>query len=359
LNSPAGYTELPGIAITFVAIAASAYEKNILAGACLAVLAFTKLMYLPVAFLGASCFVADGRLVAKFGAIFICAILSAALIAVVLFIRGELLPFVQNVGLNFGYSQDTATSSKNELVSLAEHLRRVGPRELAILIAPTVLAVIICMRADARLGSDAAFERSLFVASLATLGGSISVLSLTGLWDHHRQILCVPETLILLRLSSVFDNIGFGRLRSLAVIGLAAVILADAGALEQYARAVRSFRESYGELNELSPEARKVLAVSSTGTYARFGSNDDKGSAVGLGEWKLLCPRFHKYRFQPASILDESLKCAANAQVLIISESFGPAPDSPTWNAFVAGVDRLLQNYSCDAPTGLRVCTRH
>ena len=111
-------------------------------------------------------------------------------------------------------------------------------------------------------------------------------------------------------------------------------------------------------LGALAPEARKVLAVGSTGTYARFGENDDQGSAVGLAKWRLLCPRFHQYPFQPASILDESLKCAENAQVLIVSESFGSTPKSPTWNEFVAGAQRLLQNYSCDSPSGARACTR-
>jgi hypothetical protein len=103
-----------------------------------------------------------------------------------------------------------------------------------------------------------------------------------------------------------------------------------------------------------------LLAYGSGSTYARLGQNDDQGHAVGLGKWKLSCPRFHQYRFESATILNNVLKCASTAPVLIIANSIVPEPESnsPTWNDFVAGVEQIAKGYSCDASSGLRICVR-
>jgi hypothetical protein len=148
------------------------------------------------------------------------------------------------------------------------------------------------------------------------------------------------------------------RLITLGLIILIGYLMAGTSALRGYIKSVQSFRETYAALGELSPEARRLLAIGSSGTYARFGLNDDLGHAIGLRHWKLACPRFHQYPFEPAALLNEVFECASMAPTLIISARFKPEPDWPSWNEFVARVERLIESYSCDASAGLRVCRR-
>ena len=145
-------------------------------------------------------------------------------------------------------------------------------------------------------------------------------------------------------------------------------------ALAKYVTSVASFHQSYAALGELSPEAQRLLTIAGSGTYARFGLNDDMGHAIGLRHWKLACPRFHQYTFELAALLNEAFECASKAPVLVISANLKPLSDaalsawavsarlSPdawlSWNEFVARVEHLSESYSCDASSGLRVCRR-
>ena len=101
------------------------------------------------------------------------------------------------------------------------------------------------------------------------------------------------------------------------------------------------------------------MALGASGSYARFGLNDENGGARGLGGWKLACPRFQQYPFESADLLDGVLACGSTAPVLIVAASLAPRPGRPDWNAFVAAVERrLAQDYSCEADLGVRLCKR-
>ena len=130
--------------------------------------------------------------------------------------------------------------------------------------------------------------------------------------------------------------------------------------IEEDFDAMSAFHSSYAALGELSPAAHRVLSIGGSGTYARLGTNDDSGAAVGLSNWRLACPRFHQYPFQSATLLNEVFKCSSSAPVLIIAESLAPRTGWPSWNEFVVKVEDLAAHeYSCDANSGLRVCTRN
>jgi hypothetical protein len=200
---------------------------------------------------------------------------------------------------------------------------------------------------------------AISAAAILTFVGSLGVLSITGLFPQHCQILYIPSITVVLSLISLLDtSLKIARLRTLGLIFLIGLLMAGPLTVRGYVSAVHHFREAYAELNELSPETRRLLAIGSSGTYARFGQSDDDGHAVGLGNWKLACARFHQYPFESATLLNEVFECASTAPVLIISAGLAPEPDWPSWNEFVARVEHLAENYSCDASSGLRVCTR-
>jgi hypothetical protein len=356
----AGYTELPGIALVLVAITASAYGRPIMTGACIGLLAFTKLIFVPIALIGVGSFLLAHRRLLEVLVLGLSALLSAILIVCVLAVRSELLPFIETIRLNFAYSQGILIGSKKGVAALAEHMRRIGGWRLFGEVIPILLAVmlnfIILSGSQARNRT----QRAIAGACILTFIGSLAVLSMTGLWWQHKQILYIPSTLAVLGLTPLLDVArSKARLPTLGLVILIGYLMAGTLALQEYIERIWSFSEVYAELGELSPEARRLLTIGNSGTYARLGQNDDLAHAIGLRHWKLACPKFHQYTFEPADLLNEVFKCAAKAPILIISASFQSRPDAPpSWNEFVGRVEHITENYLCDARSGLRVCIR-
>jgi hypothetical protein len=50
--------------------------------------------------------------------------------------------------------------------------------------------------------------------------------------------------------------------------------------MNRYLSSIKNFRSTLAQMSTLPPEARQVLAVGDSGTYARLGQNDDLGHAI-------------------------------------------------------------------------------
>jgi hypothetical protein len=354
-----GYTELPGIALVLAAIAASAEKRPLMAGSCAGLLLFLKLIFVPIALLGIGSFLLIRRRSSDAPAVALGAALSAVAATSVLSLRGELAPFIETIRLNIAYSQGSLISSNTGLASMAEHLRRIGPEWLSRGAGPAMLAILLTSAALWRRRSAGHPALALAGACGATLAGSLLILSITGFWLHHLQIFYIPATMACLSLTALVDLAACrGRLPALGIVVAAGYLFGGAPVPAASAQSPASSYASFARLSELSPEARRLLSIGNSGTYARFGTNDDQGHALGLRGWKLACPRFHQYYFEPPALLDRVFGCASKAPALIISAHFEPNT-APLWNAFVARVEGLLaEQYSCDASTGLRICQR-
>jgi hypothetical protein len=354
-----GYTELPGIALVLAAMAAAAEKRPLISGSCLGLLVFLKLIFVPVALLGTSSFLLARRRPLDAPTVALGAALSAVAAASMLSLRSELAPFVETIKLNIAYSQGSLIGSNTGLASLGEHLRRIGPEWLSRGAGPATLAILLTSAAFWRKSGRRHAPIVLAAACGATLAGSLLILSITGFWLHHLQILYIPAILAGLSLSSPVDlAANRGRVPALGLVVAAGYLLGGAPMPAAYAQSLASSYASYARLSEFSPEARRLLLIGASGTYARFGTNDDQGHALGLRGWKLACPRFHQYYFEPPALLNRVYECASTAPVLIISAHFEPN-SSPSWNEFVARTEGLLvEKYSCDASTGLRICRR-
>jgi len=355
-----GYTELPGIAFALAAIAASADKRPLLAGSCIGLLAFMKLTFVPIAVMGVLCFVLMRQ--RSFDALVIAlgAILSGAVVVGALLMRGELAPFIETIALNVSYSQGSLVDSKEGLAALAEHLSCIGLEPLGQAAAPILLAILVMGLVLWRKDQPGRMMVAIAGTCLATFIGSLLVLSITGFWEHHLQILYISSIFAVLGLAPLIDlAASFHRLPALGLIILAGYLLAGAPALAKYIQSFNGLYASYAGLTERSPEAQRLLAIGNTGIYARFGTNDDQGHADGLQSWKLACPRFHQYYFEQPAMLNRVFECASRAPTLIISANFEPNT-LPAWNEFVARVEALLkEKYSCDARKRLRICRRH
>jgi hypothetical protein len=123
-------------------------------------------------------------------------------------------------------------------------------------------------------------------------------------------------------------------------------------------RYYQSLDVSYAKISRLSPEAQRLLKIGNTGTYARLGWGDN-GHAIGLRHWKLACPRFHQYIFDPDAVLNKVFECASTSPTLLIASNFMDLRDDapPSSKELVTRVERVLnESYSCDADSGLRIC---
>jgi hypothetical protein len=354
-----GYSELPGIAVVLTAITALAYRRPVLAGSCLGLLVFTKLIYVPVALLGISCFLFARRQFFDVFAIALGACAAGLIVVGVLLARSELLPFIESIKLNFAYSQGPLIGSKTGITALLEHMRRIGrgAGEFVSELAPIALAITLISIVLSRIHDRSCARLAIAGACVSTLIGSLVMLLLTGLWDYHKQILYIPSIFAVLSLASLMDAAAKrARLPTLGLVILTGYLLAGAPDPTRY---YQSFDDSYAKINRISLEAQRLLKIGDTGTYARLGRGDPHAHAIGLRHWKLACPRFHQYAFNPEAVLNKVFECASTSPTLIIASEFLDPDYSPASKEFVTRVKHLLnESYSCDADSGLRICRR-
>jgi hypothetical protein len=353
-----GYTELPGLALVLAAIAASFRERPLLAGLSTGLLIFVKLIFVPIALLGVACFPLARRRFFDGTTVALGVLAPVGLVAGILTARGELMPFIETIKLNIAYSQGSLIGSKRGLAALAEHIRWIGPKGLAGEAALITLAMVLI--SGGLWGNRERTSTVIAGACVSAFLGSLLVLAITGLWKHHLQILYIPSLLAMAGLAPLLDlTASRARLLTLGLVVMAGYLLAGTPEPGGYLRSFAAFHPSYAELSDLSPEAQRLLRTGDAGAYARFGTNDDQGHAAGLRRWKLACPRFHQYYFEPAPLLNQVFECASTAPTLIISPDFGPT-EIPAWDEFVGRVEHLVkENYACDADSGLRICRRH
>jgi hypothetical protein len=359
-----GFTHLPATSLVLAASAACAYGRPVLAGTCIGVLLFAKPILMPVALVAVACFLVARWRLSEALAFAISASVTSLIVVALLVGRGEFWPFMEAIKLNVAYSQGSLIGDKTGLASLAAHIKLIAAGGLFVdEMTAIALATMLMLIALSPIHQRSREQIAIAAACLLTVLSSLVVLSLTGLWLHHNQILYIPAIFGALGLTPLLDlAIKRARLPTVGVVVLMGYLLAGTPGWRHYVQSFPTFIRSYAALGELSPEARHLLATAPSGAYARFGSNDELGHAFGLGQWKLVCARFHQYAFEPAAVLDKVFECASKAPSLIVGANFEPdfrESAGSAWNDFVARVERLLaQNYSCDGSFGLRACRR-
>lgn len=358
-----GYTHLPGTALALAAVAAVASRHFLLAGLGLGVLVFTKVTAAPIALAVVLVFVLGRRQYRGLVATFLGTSLACSGAALLLVVRGEFHPWISSLRLNARYA-DAGTGIAE---SALEHLSRVASPAataavLSMLLTLTAAVVFRRRAVPPPLASD---QWMLWGATVTALLASLVVLALTGMWSHHAQTLYFPAILTAVVLARWFlDGMTLRPLRTLTIGGLAALLLGGVipvGAL----RAARDAPSALTSLAELSPESSALGSTSTIGrTYARLGTNDDRGHAFGLRGWKLACPNFHQYAFSPEDVLRQTAECLDGADVLLLSPSAlrllndANELDGP-WGAFwrTAGAT-IVAEYECVFSGGVGVCTK-
>ncbi|WP_169337920.1 glycosyltransferase 87 family protein [Propionicicella superfundia] len=357
-----GNSHLPAVAVATLSVALALQERYLPAGVLVAVTFFLKLVVTPALILPLVVIVAVRRQWRGLAWGALGALLGGGVMVAVLVVRQELVPYLGMLSANVGYSSSVLLNSS--LPAPLAHFARLRTPAYGILAAALILTVVLgAVRwRRARAGVTGVFSL-VTLSVIAAVVAATAVLAVTGLWVQHLLIYGFAAALAAALLAALVDErLGSRPLASLAVLVVAAVLLAGGPLAAIYPtlppdKAIRM-------LTSTPREAQVILQTGEPASYARLGSNDDRGHAVGLGAWHLACPRFHQYRFDSQSSLDTVTRCLPKADVVYVSTSFAPKTSSlggsSVWNPWVARTEQVLRaDFTCAAlDDGARICVR-
>ena len=361
-----GYSHLPGTALVFASLAFLLRDRHFLCGLLFSFLIFTKLTTAPVLLSIIIVVLLINSNLQK-NKLLLFGILTGAVIPVAaLLMRGEFWGYIQNFRFNLIYVNE------NLYPSWPQPIAHILKSSNSISFSLSLLVILILIVEFSRLRKVNFSENQpsdwiLLGITFASFIASYIVLSLTGLWDHHNQILYIPALLSII-IFSKFAELIFQDKPNLVILVtvILAVILAGPKPSTLLV-AYSEMKQELSSLSSLSPEASAILSVSRTGKYARIGTNDDQGHAYGLRNLKLVCPYFHLYPLAPISektFFKKTLDCLPNADTIIISSTFSPMlnignVDNNPWKIFISNVAQLLESkYSCKKVNEVTVCTK-
>lgn len=359
----AGYTHLPGTAITLATFAATLAQRYKFAGILLAILFLLKITTFPVAFVIMMVVIGSRGDWRNLGRLMVGLSISALTALGLLLYRGELEPYLRSLKLNASYSNSALTDSGRW--PIVEHLIRVTSSSSLTVILGCVAVLLfgLSIRRVAEIPLKSREDWIMWVATAAALIMSVVVLALTGLADHHNQVLYIPAALCVLLLARWAQSISpiqpVTAIAALAVISLSISATNPVVWLISYHKAPSTIADS----KRVPAEAAALLAVAgASGSYARFGSNDDGGHANGLSDWRLGCARFHQYSFLDDDTLQTYLSCITTVDAVIVSSgSTAQLLRTETMQDPLRGYarlvsDKLNERFDCTRVSAVTIC---
>ena len=352
-------SHIPGVVMTLVAMAAALRGRWVIAGLAVAAVVGLKVIMAPMAVALVIAVVIYRRspraLVPAVGGV----AGGLALIVATLILRGELLPYVDNLRLNTVYSQAAAGGAQG-VAAIRSHLDLVLDESNLSSLLGMALAVLLAWALASTAATRSRAVKFALVTALGALVYALIVIAATGLWGHHGLILIVPVllafTALLLALPKGLVGIP---LRALPFLLLITWVLAGAPTPRVYLESLEYARANIQSHLTMGDEARAIAGSGSPTTYMRVGNAREAGHAFGLREWTLACPRILQEVWESEELLTPTLECLPNAEVILISKEVEPMPEFPAWSAYVQGVEALVAaEYTCTDVDAGRVCRR-
>lgn len=352
-------SHIPGVVMTFVALAAALQRRWVIAGLAVAAVVGLKLIMAPMALAVVVAVIAYQRTPRSLVPLLAGSAGGVAFLVLVLGLRGELLPYVDNLRLNTVYSQAAAGGAEG-LASIRNHLARVLGESNQIMLIGITLAVLLgwaLITSQSRCHRPTVFA---LVTAVGTLAYSLLVIAVTGLWGHHGLIMIVPALLaftgLLLALPRFLADVP---LRALPVLLLITWLLAGAIPPGAYVESLEYARANIHSHLTQGDEGAAIAASGAPTTYMRVGNAREGGHAFGLRDWDLACPRILQEVWESTELLQPTLDCLPTANVIVISREVEPLPEFPDWSTYVAGVEALVaKDYVCKQTDAGRVCRR-
>ena len=363
-----GLTHLPAEALILFATAVALQRRYLIAGLVLSTLALEKLVLVPVGVTAVFVVIYSAKqsapLLKSLLRTFSGGVLGLAFWVGILIYRNEFGPYLNAQKLNFLYANSEAGSHAltNTFGPIFRHfLQTMSISTLIIL--PVTFFYLLITKFDVRnkfaLRDLPDAQNLMWWLSLSTLITSTGILFMSGIWPHHAQIYFVSGIFVgILFLSRGFENVESLQLKQLAIFTAMGVLLGGIIYPMQYVQADTKAFQAVKSLGSVSPLTQELLKRSPSSSYARAGSNNDLGHAFGLAHWKLACPRFNQYSFDPPELLATDVACLSKAKYLLVTPGiYGDTPNShqpsastetTAFNKFVLQFRALLaSSYSC------------
>lgn len=356
-----GSTHLPGVALTLCMVALVRRGHWVLAGIPLGVLIFFKFVMLPLALavlVTAAVTQRRGRELWGSAIGFAGTTLATSL---VMLVRGEFGGFVLTQWDNIRYSQSpiVAADYVSPFQKVAQHIViLVNPNVLAILMATAIILVFAAIVHRRRTDTGWINQPSLWWITLVALAVEVATIAVTGKWFHHAEIFAVSSVLGLILLSAALLEAKFWLVARIGVSLLAVFLLAAAPPLSTYRYALTSVTH-FWEQAERADDLTQILGEEEPTSIALVGWGNRIPRSGGLAGWNFTCRHLAQRPFNPQWMFDETLACLPTADLIIVTNDYGPDPAFPAYIEFVESVERLLSDdYTCSTEGDFRICRR-
>ena len=335
INYYSGFSETPGLSLLPLFAYFVYVHRPKLAGCLAAAIFFLKVTVLPIAI--AIAIVELGLAPSKTSrrrahdALAFVATMTAtgAAIFLVLVLRGEAGAYVASVHENTTYASyalrvEGWSSGTGGHLRVVEHFLPNLMRDLAA----TLLALVAALFATSgEVRANLSCSRLLVLSLVASLS-TLLVLAETALWDHHLQLLAFPLlctaalALACVRTAARRHFHSLDLLQKLAVFLVAGGCLIAAGWPQHTMANLRRWTEppqtsvSDALRRAVRPAHSRALQVA----YAHLGTNDEHGAGAFLSSsFRLACPRFHQYPFNPSRVLNQTIQCLHRQSLLLVA----------------------------------------
>ncbi len=365
----AGWTHTPGTALVLLGWGLLAANRWVLGGLVIGLLLFVKVTVWPIAILGLVVLVLGSRQrrEAAVRAVVAMVIMIAVSIAV-LGVLGWLPGFIESFRLNstyagtmifvFGY-EDSVSGH------LGKFMADILPGTLVallVLIAISVLGLVVGWRTSTSLKSP---NPQLVIAVLlvVSLVGTFAVFALTYLWPHHLQAASLPLILGAVTAATLIPQ-KWGYLLWVVIMVLITFVLSGWGSISALTTHLSGLSQQYeSRIQEISevPIDAFMLNTLKDGeyTYARLGTNDDRGYLGSVREGVTLgCPYFHLYDFSPVEAFADQLECMRTVDSILVTENFEDFANSMNRVSTNNLLDYVNGNFLCATFEDRKLCTR-
>jgi hypothetical protein len=336
----AGFSHLPATAILLGIVALALHNRWVLVGLLIVVLAGFKIIVVPVAILAVIplALSQDKWRVTK--KVFAGSALAAALLGLMLALRGELVGFVDLIRSNIGYSQSSISDAYD--IPILKHIEPVFTQATVITVAAT-LAILVLTHV---LVPNK--HRTFRISVGASLAGALLVTAITGLWDHHGQLFYGPAALALTLLFVSIPATQVPRLANIALVALISILLAGMPSMRTVIDSALSGPTRFRDLSRVADSTQDLLSIAQSGTYQRLGMNTDDSHAYGLGAFTLNCYQFVQYTYDLQPTLDFIPTCLDSTDYLIVDKGFIPREGATAWNEFVEKSEIVIaSDFNC------------
>jgi hypothetical protein len=365
-----GWANTPGTALVLLGWGMLCARRWVLAGIVLGLLLFVKITVWPLALLGLFLFLIPRD--TRKGAIraLVAVAITVGISVVVMGVLGWIPGYIDMIGQNQAYSKAVITyfGFEDSPFGHIDKLRTDWPGGTwtgGIWIASATALVIAVAGTIFGIARRNEAPHKLMVAALlwVALCGTAAVLSLTYLWPHHAQALSLPFIVAAITFGSLISD----RLVFVVWVVLAAVVsfvLSGWGSVssftERYNALPGQFDARVAAISEEPIDATLLNTVPQKEfTYARLGSNDDRGYLGSVREGaQLSCPQFHLYDFSPADAFASELNCIQNVDVVLKTANFDVFANGMNAANVLPILEYVNNNFDCLTINDRQLCTR-